>query len=110
MLFFRILVEAFEIAIPDLKTQEKNLEVLQQFDKTIQQLKQQKATWKLLKQKLLNEIFWVDYRASQYEINNLKHLVINNKIYNIAYRNMRYSKKDENNKLPNETAGYRYSA
>ena len=49
-------LETFEIAIPDLKTQEKILEVLQQLDNTIQQLKQQKATLKLLKQKLLNEI------------------------------------------------------
>lgn len=49
-------LETFEIAIPDLKTQEKILEVLQQFDTTIQQLKKQKATLKLLKQKLLNEI------------------------------------------------------
>ena len=49
-------LETFEIAIPDLKTQEKILEVLQQFDETIQQLKQQKATLRLLKQKLLNEI------------------------------------------------------
>lgn len=49
-------LETFEIAIPDLKTQGKILEVLQQFDTTIQQLKQQKATLKLLKQKLLNEI------------------------------------------------------
>lgn len=49
-------LETFEIAIPDLKTQEKILEVLHQFDTTIQQLKQQKTTLKLLKQKLLNEI------------------------------------------------------
>ncbi|MCZ8020712.1 MAG: restriction endonuclease subunit S [Cyclobacteriaceae bacterium] len=49
-------LETFEIAIPDLKTQKKILEVLQQFDTAIQQLKQQKATLKLLKQKLLNEI------------------------------------------------------
>jgi len=49
-------LETFEIAIPDLKLQEKILEVLQQLDKTVYQLKQQKATLKLLKQKLLNEI------------------------------------------------------
>jgi restriction endonuclease S subunit len=49
-------LETFEIAIPDLKTQEKILEVLQQFDTNIQQLKQQKTTLKNLKQKLLNEI------------------------------------------------------
>ncbi|MDZ4070818.1 MAG: restriction endonuclease subunit S [Sediminibacterium sp.] len=49
-------LETFEIAIPDLKTEEKILEVLQQFDRTIKQLKKQKVTLKLLKQKLLNEI------------------------------------------------------
>lgn len=49
-------LESFEVAIPDLKTQEKILEGLQQFEITIKQLKQQKATLKLLKQKLLNEI------------------------------------------------------
>ena len=49
-------LETFEIAIPDLKTQEKILEVLQQLDTTINQLKQQKATLKNLKRKLLNEI------------------------------------------------------
>lgn len=49
-------LETFEVSIPDLKTQEKILEVLNQFDTTIKQLKQQKATLKLLKQKLLNEI------------------------------------------------------
>jgi type I restriction enzyme S subunit len=45
-----------EVSIPDLKTQEKIFEVLQQLDKTVNQLKQQKATLKNLKQKLLNEI------------------------------------------------------
>jgi type I restriction enzyme S subunit len=45
-----------EVSIPDIKTQEKILEVLQQFDKTVTQLKQQKTTLKNLKQKLLNEI------------------------------------------------------
>jgi type I restriction enzyme S subunit len=49
-------LETFEVSIPNLKTQEKILDVLQQFDTTRQQLKQQKATLKLLKQKLLNEI------------------------------------------------------
>jgi type I restriction enzyme S subunit len=49
-------LETFEIAIPDLKTQEQILEVLQHFDETIQKLKQQKTTLKLLKLKLLNEI------------------------------------------------------
>ncbi|MBK6888424.1 MAG: restriction endonuclease subunit S [Sphingobacteriales bacterium] len=46
----------FEVSIPDLKTQEKILEVFQQLTDTINQLKQQKTTLKLLKQKLLNEI------------------------------------------------------
>jgi len=45
-----------EVSIPDLKTQSTILEVLQQFDSTINQLKQQKTTLKHLKQKLLNEI------------------------------------------------------
>lgn len=45
-----------EISVPDLKTQEKILEVLQQLETTITQLKQQKTTLKNLKQKLLNEI------------------------------------------------------
>ena len=46
-----------EVFVPDLKTQEKILEVFQQLQTTIQQLKQQKTTLKHLKQKLLNEIF-----------------------------------------------------
>jgi type I restriction enzyme S subunit len=45
-----------EVSVPDLKTQEKILELLQQFEMTINQLKQQKTTLKKLKQKLLNEI------------------------------------------------------
>jgi type I restriction enzyme S subunit len=45
-----------EVSIPDIKTQEKILEVLQQLDNTVNQLKQQKTTLKNLKQKLLNEI------------------------------------------------------
>ncbi|MBX7154239.1 MAG: restriction endonuclease subunit S [Bacteriodetes bacterium] len=45
-----------EVSIPDLKTQEKILAVLQQLDNTVKHLKQQKTTLKLLKQKLLNEI------------------------------------------------------
>ncbi len=49
-------LETFEIAIPDLKTQSIILEVLQQLDNTVNQLKQQKTTLKNLKQKLLNEI------------------------------------------------------
>lgn len=45
-----------EVSIPDLKTQERILEVLQQLDNTLNQLKHQKTTLKNLKQKLLNEI------------------------------------------------------
>lgn len=45
-----------EVSIPDIKTQSTILEVLQQLDKTVNQLKQQKTTLKNLKQKLLNEI------------------------------------------------------
>jgi restriction endonuclease S subunit len=45
-----------EVSIPDLKTQSTILEVLKQLDNTVNQLKQQKATLKNLKQKLLNEI------------------------------------------------------
>ncbi len=45
-----------EVSIPDLKTQEKMLEVLQLLNTTINQLKQQKTTLRNLKQKLLNEI------------------------------------------------------
>ena len=45
-----------EVSIPDLKTQAKILEVLQQLDNVVNQLKQQKTTLKNLKQKLLNEI------------------------------------------------------
>jgi type I restriction enzyme, S subunit len=45
-----------EVSIPDIKTQEKILELLQQLDNTVNQLKQQKTTLKNLKQKLLNEI------------------------------------------------------
>ena len=45
-----------EVSVPDLKTQEKILEVLQQLETTITQLRQQKTTLKNLKQKLLNEI------------------------------------------------------
>jgi restriction endonuclease S subunit len=46
----------FEVSIPDLKTQEKILELFQKLTDTINQLKQQKTTLKHLKQKLLNEI------------------------------------------------------
>ncbi len=45
-----------EISIPDLKTQEKILEVFQQIETTLSQLKTQKQTLKNLKQRLLNEI------------------------------------------------------
>lgn len=45
-----------EVSVPDIKSQEKILEVLQQLETTITQLKQQKTTLKNLKQKLLNEI------------------------------------------------------
>ena len=45
-----------EVSVPDLRTQEKILEVLQQLETTIALLKQQKTTLKDLKQKLLNEI------------------------------------------------------
>lgn len=46
----------FEISLADIKTQEKMLAILSQFDNTINQLKQQEVTLKNLKQKLLNEI------------------------------------------------------
>jgi len=45
-----------EVSIPELKTQQRILEVLQQLDNTVNELKKQKATLKNLKQKLLNEI------------------------------------------------------
>lgn len=45
-----------EVSVPDIKTQEKILEVLQKLVNTVNQLKQQKTTLKNLKQKLLNEI------------------------------------------------------
>jgi type I restriction enzyme S subunit len=45
-----------EISIPDLKTQEKIVNVFKQLQNTIEQLKQQKTTLKNLKQKLLSEI------------------------------------------------------
>ena len=45
-----------EISVPELEVQSKILEVLQQIQIIICQLKQQKATLKDLKQKLLNEI------------------------------------------------------
>jgi len=45
-----------DVSSPNLKTQEKILEVFTQVQTTLQQLKQQKLTLKHLKQKLLNEI------------------------------------------------------
>lgn len=49
-------LSSLEISIPDLKTQEKILEVFQQIETTLSQLTTQKLTLKNLKQKLLNEI------------------------------------------------------
>lgn len=49
-------LEILEVSIPDIKTQSTILKVLQQVENIFYQLKQQKATLKLLKQKLLNEI------------------------------------------------------
>ncbi len=49
-------LSSLEISIPDLKTQEKILEVFQQIETTLSQLQSQKLTLKNLKQKLLNEI------------------------------------------------------
>ena len=45
-----------EVSIPDLKAQAKILEVMQQIETTVSQLKQQKTTLKNLKEKLLEEI------------------------------------------------------
>lgn len=49
-------LSSLEISIPDLKTQEKILEVFQKIETTLSQLTMQKLTLKNLKQKLLNEI------------------------------------------------------
>ncbi|HBO84975.1 MAG: hypothetical protein A2073_03570 [Deltaproteobacteria bacterium GWC2_42_11] len=49
-------LSSLEVSIPDLKTQEKILEIFQQIETTLSQLKTQKQTLKNLKQKLLNEI------------------------------------------------------
>ena len=49
-------LSSLEISIPDLKTQEKIVEVFQQIEITLSQLTAQKQTLKNLKQKLLNEI------------------------------------------------------
>ena len=46
----------YSFELPDLKTQEKIVEVFQQIEKTLDELKTQKQTLKNLKQKLLNEI------------------------------------------------------
>lgn len=47
---------AMEVSIPDVKVQERILEVFHQIETTVKHIKQQKATLKNLKQKLLNEI------------------------------------------------------
>ncbi|MEB2308018.1 MAG: restriction endonuclease subunit S [Candidatus Brocadiaceae bacterium] len=49
-------LSSFEIAIPDLKTQENIFEVFRQIQITLEEIKTQKQTLKNLKQKLLNEI------------------------------------------------------
>jgi type I restriction enzyme S subunit len=46
----------FELAIPDMKTQKRIVEVFQQLQSTLDQIKSQIQTLKNLKQKLLNEI------------------------------------------------------
>lgn len=46
----------YTFQLPELRVQEKILKVFNQLEKTLSQLKHQKATLKLLKQKLLNEI------------------------------------------------------
>jgi restriction endonuclease S subunit len=46
----------FEVCIPDLEIQSKILDVLQQIQTTIEQIREQKQTLKNLKYKLLNEI------------------------------------------------------
>lgn len=46
----------YTFELPELKVQEKILKVFNQLEETLSQLKQQKATLRLLKQKLLNEI------------------------------------------------------
>lgn len=49
-------LSSFEISIPDIKTQQKNVEVFQHIQTILEQIKTQKQTLKNLKQKLLNEI------------------------------------------------------
>jgi len=46
----------FQLSLPDLKTQEKMVDVFNQLSQSLQLLSQQKETLKKLKQKLLNEI------------------------------------------------------
>lgn len=46
----------FQLSIPDIKTQEKIVDVLKQLGQSLQLVSQQKETLKKLKQKLLNEI------------------------------------------------------
>jgi len=46
----------FQLSVPDIKTQEKIVDVLEQLSQSLQWMGQQKATLKKLKQKLLNEI------------------------------------------------------
>lgn len=49
-------LSSFEISIPDIKTQQKIVEVFQHIQTILEQIKTQKQTLKNLKQKLLNEI------------------------------------------------------
>ncbi|RJR08370.1 restriction endonuclease subunit S [Candidatus Parcubacteria bacterium] len=49
-------LSSFKIAIPEIKAQEKIVDVFNKLETTIIQLKKQKQTLKTLKQKLLNEI------------------------------------------------------
>lgn len=49
-------LSTYSLELPDLKIQEKILEVFNQLEITLSELKQQKTTLKNLKQKLLNEI------------------------------------------------------
>lgn len=49
-------LSTYTLELPDLKIQAKILEVFNQLENTLSQLKQQKTTFKHLKQKLLNEI------------------------------------------------------
>ena len=49
-------LEVYSFDLPDLKTQEKIVEVFQQIQTTLDQITSQKQTLKNLKHKLLNEI------------------------------------------------------